>query len=311
MKELNDALALRKTNSSVHQPRLDRIDEQRTSQDENPKPNRRHDFKNLETANAKYALHEHKLQDRLHLALIDDPCTNQRFVPRSDLNKIITQNSVNHELSKPVYLAARIRSRFARVRINILAEYESALQAQVGSTLDYKNQADTAGFQKIFAILLLIRRPKRIWSFVREGVCDADLPLLKNNRDGTMELLRRDTKKTPLKCLSKIRDVCDFYIRQWDVLPVFLGSEDKNKASKFKAWKSQPCPFLHWEDLGRHGGSGRVYQAKVHPSHHSFEANEVSIATLAWSSRNNVARYTKVWLRSKGSTSNPRLRTEN
>jgi len=92
-----------------------------------------------------------------------------------------------------------------------------------------KEDTGTRCFQKIFAILLLIERPGMISSFVRESVCDDDLPL---ELGGSWPYItyRRGARECRLKCFLGWRrsTLQRFQETQWKLLvPVFPASNSR------------------------------------------------------------------------------------
>jgi hypothetical protein len=139
-------------------------------------------------------------------------------------------------------------------------------------------QSNRLCFQQIFAILLLMGRPKRIWDFVKEEVSDVDLPFVKVRNKGIFGLQRRDKPHSLVRCLKKQSDITEFATRQWCVLAPFFGESDGETISHHILAKGQILPFVHWQNLYRQGGSGQVYKATIHPDHHAFGRIEVRVS---------------------------------
>jgi hypothetical protein len=219
-----------------------------------------------------------RLDHQLVVALRLEPSTNREFVPIGELNDLVTQESVHHELSKMEYFPTKIKHRTWRiatsVHIRSTSKHESAQAVEVGQVQSVPSQPTS--YQKVFAILMLMGRTKRIWSFVKEGVSDADLPLAKVRRDGIFELRRCGNAQAHLRCLRKQSDIIGFVTRQWCVLAPVFGQPDGEKLLHCDADKSQIMPFVYWENASRQGGSGEVHKARIHPDHHAFDNSEAS-----------------------------------
>jgi hypothetical protein len=223
------------------------------------------------------------LADRLSAVLRNDTMNGRLFVPRSDLDRVITQASVEKELSRKAYLPARISHRarrsITRLRIEPSPEYGSVSQTLAIEEAQTETTTVHASFQQIFAILLLIDRPTRIWAFLREGVCDADLPLTISRKNGlvTNPKSQRDRKSLgTLSCLKNRSDISRFVDQQWTVLvPVFRKSSTRT-ILHHKSSDKQSLPFVDWKYSGRGGRFGDVYKAKIHPAHHEFGDDAVS-----------------------------------
>lgn len=217
-----------------------------------------------------------RLYDQLLAALTRAPRNNQDFLSIRNLDNLVTQTSVDRELSrKAVYLPTKIWRRTFRlsvdVRIDLPLEEEGVQNEQAGRSYDgTRVPPERACYKQIFAVLLFIGQPSRIWSFVDQQVSDADLPLGPGN---DILGLRRNL---PRKCLIWPRDRSRFLKCQWWVLAPFFWGLDGRKFSHLKAPKDLVIPFTSWEDTGREGGFGRVYKAKIHPHHHNFDRTKVN-----------------------------------
>jgi hypothetical protein len=134
-------------------------------------------------------------------------------------------------------------------------------------------------FQKIFAILVLIRCPEKIWAFVKEEVHDGSLPLGSNCTDGingtSVLLVRLEEPQTSLKCLTARSYVRDFLSRQWSVLAPSFTPSEITPVPRLSIAEREILPFLCWENTSRRGGSSEVYKVIIHPDHHRFDKNEV------------------------------------
>jgi hypothetical protein len=217
------------------------------------------------------------LADQLSAVLQNDTMNDRLFVPREALNQVITQATVAKELSRKVYLPAKIshRARLSTTPLRIKSsDYSTVDRTQAG------NATIQTSFQQIFAVLLLIDRATKIWAFLREGVCDADLPLIMKPQQRRLKiapaLLRTNNPKAPLSCLKKRSDISSFVDQQWAVLvPVFVQSSTRS-ISHYTVVNKQSLPFIDWKFSGRGGRFGEIYEAKIHHSHHKFENDAVS-----------------------------------
>jgi hypothetical protein len=241
-----------------------------------------------------------RLDHQLSVAMETEPLTRHEFLPRGALESLVTQKAVDQELSKVDYLPKRIKHcpwwPATNVRIGSVEEHENLRHMQTVSAHTVMAQSDRLCFQQVLAILLLMGRPKKIWYFVKERVSDADLPLVRMDRDKISELQRRDESQTTVRCLKRHRDVRDFATRQWCVLAPFFGDSDKETISHHVIQKGQILPFVHWEHVCRQGGSGQVHKAEIHPDHHAFDKNEVCVSLPFCLPDTNLSRYTTMWL---------------
>ncbi|CAN9309540.1 unnamed protein product [Alternaria alternata] len=159
-RDFEDEMSLRKTRSAV-----------------NPSP---FDYQEVTERPLTPIIDDTRLYDQLRPALKHELCTDQKFVPRRTLEKLVTQESVDHELSRIVYLPTKFLRRTWRrsidVRIELPRKEEGAQHEQASDTAATV-PPDMVCYQKIFAILVFVGETKRIWSFVDARISDADLPL--------------------------------------------------------------------------------------------------------------------------------------
>ena len=222
-------------------------------------------------------LDENHLGERLRIALKCEPWTNRKFLPKGRLDSLITLRSVERELSRISYLPTRILKHpwhsSVKLRVEMHPKDEAVGRGQTGQGHGAATtKPDGPYYKLIFAILLLIDRPKRIWSFVREQVCDADLPL-----EESMLKSRHGVKvTTALKCLKSSYNMHRFMECQWYVLAPVFRKPNSNTDAHLQVSEDYILPFTVWIDEGRQGGFAQVYRAEVHPDHHEFDVNEVT-----------------------------------
>ncbi|RII16249.1 hypothetical protein CUC08_Gglean002687 [Alternaria sp. MG1] len=220
-----------------------------------------------------------RLDHQLVVALKDDDSTHRKFLPNGDLARLVTQELVDRELSrsKKEYFATKILRRSwlssnKYVRVEPSMEHEYIRHGQVGLPDGAATQPDVPCYQKVFAILMFMGRQRKIKAFVKEQVCDTDLPLEVKN----FELRRRSDDQSVLKCLKEPSDIEQFVTFQWRVLARTFHKTDDGKHPHFEATVNEVLPFTSWKFTGRWGASGKVYKAEVHPDHHAFDEKEES-----------------------------------
>jgi hypothetical protein len=224
-----------------------------------------------------------RFADRLAGVFEQEALTDRDFIPNGKLDLLVTQKSVDQELSRIEYLPAYLRHRLWRKTHPRIVASSRCLSSGARSSPapDGGTTKDAAekNFQKIFAILVLIRRPEKIWAFVKEGVHDDDLPLCSNRTDtaeGTVYLLRRMMdSQAGLKCLTARSDVRDFLKRQWFVLAPSFNPSEATLVPRLLIANGEILPFLRWKNQSHRGGSGEIYRVTIHPDHHSFDPNQV------------------------------------
>ncbi|KAJ0116630.1 hypothetical protein J7T55_009780 [Diaporthe amygdali] len=145
--------------------------------------------------------------------------------------------------------------------------------------LRHKGRFDRS-YVKILAILILIERPARIKLFVEEGICDADLPLVKKPIEGGFEELRRSTTPNDrLRCFERwdSLSLVRFEEFQWRLLaPSF--EHGSGKIILHQTFDSNVIlPFTYFSESPKTGGFGEVTKVRIHPDHHNFN-NDCNLA---------------------------------
>jgi hypothetical protein len=126
--------------------------------------------------------------------------------------------------------------------------------------------------------------PGEIRKFIENGVCDADLPLMssdESNNANKFSLSRRIAPGVSLKCFEgwNNTNMKQFERHQWKlVVPFFSRGEDDTT----RHWIFQDkviLPFTH-QKHAHSGAHGEVLKVKIHPEHHDFNRNKVSLLAL-------------------------------
>lgn len=176
-----------------------------------------------------------------------------KFVPDSEVTRIITKDVVRNEYLKPSRSIAKLWKR-------------PRGQAMPMQDVHFES------YRKIFAILCLMKRTSKLRNFIHAAVCDNDLPLA---LDKNFELRsRRKTEGNKIR-LPRNEDAEDFFDRQWSVLSPFFGSMDTDLTPHSELDPETILPFLNRTDVEREGGSGWVFKADIHPSHHCLHRRMV------------------------------------
>lgn len=142
--------------------------------------------------------------------------------------------------------------------------------------------------RKIFATLLLIKKPIAIIDFIGAGLTDDHLPLQSisfNTEDGKGPvdvLCSRDRlEHSPPNPCSSCRRHCSlalanlFEDRQWEMLaPVFEVEED-GKSNHYILHDRVILPFTYCRHACR-GSRGEILKVKIHADHHNFHNFETS-----------------------------------
>jgi hypothetical protein len=130
---------------------------------------------------------------------------HSRFVPTSPPREVVTDAAVQFELFKPNNSVTKIWTKYKAPQI----------------------PKQNESYQKIFAILCLMKRTSNLKCFVEVVVCDTHLPLDKvsNNSGGYCGLRCRRDSHAPTVRPRRDDDIDEFSDMQWGVLaPSFNGS---------------------------------------------------------------------------------------
>ncbi|KAH8811206.1 kinase-like domain-containing protein [Xylogone sp. PMI_703] len=201
-----------------------------------------------------------QLQDALHKS----PGHKDPFLPDDKLGEIIQAELVRG------YLLAHPREKLRKNCLEIV-DYVC------GSRLNARGLS-----RRIFAILLIIDKPALILDFLREGIDDGDLPLLKITLDGEEYILARKVGdiSQPIEAFRQwsYAKRLAFYNTQWRVqLPVFLKGKRSIKYHPVHRLNSEAV--LPWTDYEQtYDGNSEVIRVKIHCAHHRFDAEHQSFA---------------------------------
>jgi hypothetical protein len=250
------------------------------------------------------------LQDQIKSAIIQRDVDRPGFVPKRQLVKIITKDTVENELqnhepsrSRPFRLwMSRSRSKYLLQAPDVGAEAQRICgTGEQSFPIERHQEADgprstrsptlsppppfgatAKTFRKIFAILVLIELPSAIRGFLEHGVSDVDLPFVKVPLKSKIPMIQRwelriKHQNTRLECFKdwKRSNVAKFEEKQWTFLAPFFAlcgqqSFHLRTIYHYPLQNSAILPFTKWEPVGSSGGCGQVYRAEIHPHHHSF-----------------------------------------
>jgi len=194
----------------------------------------------------------------------------ETFIPKAKLRHVITVEAVTRELTRTatqstVRLSSEEIQSYARIVCT-----ESEDERQKGTT-------KITTFRKIFALLVLIEAVSSIVDFVREGVTDQDLPLVKH--DGTGELYRKGGQIcVPRGCFKEWSPLKleNFQRYQWWLLATYFSPPDDDGVVKnYKLQDQHILPFLTpgnalSQSIDKTGGYGKVIMVKIPSDHHNF-----------------------------------------
>ena len=290
----------------------------------------------LERVSRSYDRSPGPLNEQLYKALKGAPGPSRKFCPNNELLRLIVVNSVVEELErheralqiqkKTAAKATKKKQkgiqRFSNQAIEAgrslklgirdrVISFEPKLERTMplarqicGSHRSGLGQPRT--YRKIFAILVMIEMPHKIKRFLKERVCDADLPLDSRVVSGKVKLFRRticpdkrslsreqidegglltrllDRKAgKPLKCFRRwdSNRKGRFYETQWAMTAHIFNQSTPDNNRPVIHHQIQPevvMPFISWVEIG-HGAFSQVYKAEIHKDYHCFKIPEVPI----------------------------------
>ncbi|KAH6672023.1 kinase-like domain-containing protein [Halenospora varia] len=193
-----------------------------------------------------------QLQDQLIDARIEWPeGENQYFIPASDIQRLITLDSISVELK-------RCKFNFTQTRLlEVLAE--KILEVA----------------PRLFAILVHMGKSRDIWEFLKEGLNDKALPLSRceSASEGSVSSrIRLCTAKNPNQPIASMQtwsrhDIGEFDREQWIMYaPIFKASK---KVKHYELESNRVMPFIEDRELISQaaGGYGSVWDVRIHPAH--------------------------------------------
>ena len=206
---------------------------------------------------SKTDLAETTLEDQLWDARIEWPkAQNRYFIPVDEFRRLITVDSVLHELQ--------------RCRNDVSKEELWGIAARVWEFAP-----------RLFAILVCLSKGECIGNFLREELNDGDLPFVRVEGKETVpgravSFKFRSSRRSDkcIQCMEKWSraNMANFATNQWWMLaPIFKGSKPESK--KVRHWELEDncvLPFIEDQERSKEvnlGGQGRVWGIRIHPAH--------------------------------------------
>ncbi|KAH8688220.1 kinase-like domain-containing protein [Ilyonectria robusta] len=231
--------------------------------------------------NSHHKLHG-SLQNQLFQAMVSNPTQRMAFLPRGGLLRLINEKSVQKQLVKDERRTWRSYLSMGGAAARNAKDIKSCALEICGIVFS-GSQGDRPkrlkkSFRKIFAILVLIHESSRIWDFVGEGVCDADLPLIETRGEHgrkAFDLRRKHAADLPLRCLRgwKQSDMSRFAEWQWTMIaPVFSRASD-NIPVHYVLSPDVILPYVSARSENE-GGFSRVFKVFIHPDHNNLDSAE-------------------------------------
>lgn len=159
-----------------------------------------------------------------------------------------------------------------------------------GNTRQRLSEPVKPTFRKIFAILVMMEMPLKIKRFLRDSVCDEDLPLTGRWIASQFKLFRRiptsklfserATLQKPLRCFRgwKSSQRKKFEETQWEVVAPFFTRgkpSDLGPVLHYRIQSQAVLPFDSWEPVEPSGAFSQVFKTEIHEGHHDFQCAAV------------------------------------
>jgi hypothetical protein len=175
----------------------------------------------------------------------------RRFVPHSELDKLISIERVTFELG-------HVLQRTTDANINALA------------------QTICKSASRLFATLVYIERLETVVTLLDEGVSDDDLPVHFEDSEHGCTFTSKSGKTIPSLTNWKLRASGEFYTHQWWMMAPIFRKGDHHEFNN-----AAVLPFTSSETIGD-SASGMTLIVNIHPSHHDFgsEVSELVCRTL-------------------------------
>ncbi|KAK7423424.1 hypothetical protein QQZ08_009102 [Neonectria magnoliae] len=182
---------------------------------------------------------------------------NASFLPRNELERIITHDLVSKELLRLGVVPATDMDQLKRMTCQIMDRQKLSKRS--------------TSRRKIFAILALIERVETIKDFIDDGIYDIHLPFTLSRTRNRWEGKDEHGNCTPINVFKswKTHESELFAFQQPKIhVPIFnLGTKAAPKVERFILAEETILPYIERpQSLGR-GGFGDVFKVKIH-SHH-------------------------------------------
>ncbi|KAK8078884.1 hypothetical protein PG994_002691 [Apiospora phragmitis] len=201
------------------------------------------------------------------------------FIPKKQLDNIITEESVYQELSQ------HFAHRYDEENLRQYAAYICRDQEfMVGD-----GRIKLKSYKPVFALLVMFKKTSDMLQVVEEDVSDLDLPLVdvvdgsygrhRIGRPSGTPKHHSDDTNVPLLSLSKWSRVeSESFLRyQWMMLAPFFRESEYNDVQHYQLHDSHILPWKDRADdeyFAHQGGFGTVFPVRIHQEHHNFSDPE-------------------------------------
>ncbi|KAF4336072.1 kinase [Fusarium beomiforme] len=205
-------------------------------------------------------------------------CRGKRFLPRDEIQKVLTEEAVEKELAQCDKWQKSLILRLLRPHRSDFKK-EARMICGTATTQD-EQKYDRKTYRKIFAILVLLKRPSLIFPFLEQRVCDDDLPLKLGDVVNTavITIRTRNGKEVTLRGFRRKKSFYDKFIeKQWVVLSTFFEPLSERNDNSQTLEREEIPPFTSWTLVSDRGGFGEVFKVEIHASHHSFRVSPINL----------------------------------
>ncbi|KAK7911826.1 kinase-like domain-containing protein [Apiospora marii] len=234
------------------------------------------------------------------------------FIPKRQLNDIITEESVYQELIGH-FAHSFDEATFREYAAHICREEKVIVR---------DGRVKLKSYKTVFALLVMFNKTSEILDILGEDVSDLDLPLVDivegnygRHRIGRRSRIHKAHPPVHLWCFSKWSRVeSESFLRyQWMMLAPFFRRSEYNDVQHYELHDSQILPWIDTaedEYFEHHGGFSTVFPVRIHPEHHNFrdaEACQRGFAIKQLTHRNPVRfnREVKILQKFVGHNSHP------
>ncbi|OAL55164.1 kinase-like protein [Pyrenochaeta sp. DS3sAY3a] len=131
-------------------------------------------------------------------------------------------------------------------------------------------------YQKILAVLHLLKMPEVIRAFIVASVSDVHLPFGETTivaEDGRRVKGLRSRRFPDIYCTPFARqdDVQVFLEQQWSVISHVFEASDGNHVPSYRLDPEIILPYCEYRLTGRKGAYGNIYRTRIHPDHHPWD----------------------------------------
>ncbi|KAI1747487.1 kinase-like domain-containing protein [Xylaria castorea] len=228
-----------------------------------------------------------KLQASLRSACLEEPTRyNRKYIPVDKQCELITRDSVSEIL---ITVGIPLNGDDLKSVVNqILPRYSCS-----GPTI---TPTRSPSRRKLFAILVMLGVPDKIFLFILEEIWDSHLPFQRN--PDTQRWERHDTVDSDklLEVACSKDDIWDpqlkdlFEVYQWYLTsPIFdMGGPE---LMHYSLHKNTPLPFIGdnpSDEQPVNGGFGEVRKVQIYPAHHTLTSKDSSFAVKCLKSRSEA-----------------------